>query len=108
ACLDPECMAVAIAVDALPLDVLEDQIRLPGRRYARIDEASNMRVGHLCEKIAFPPKPLCARASDQRDVQELDGRPSFKASVAPLGQPDTPHPALANLRDQQIGPQDLP
>ena len=48
------------------------------------------------EDVAFAPEPLFAGAADQRDVQQLDRRASFESAVAPFGEPDAAHSALAD------------
>ena len=61
----------------------------------------------LGEKVAFPPESFLHRAPDERDVQQLDGRASFEAAVAALGEPDAAHATLADERHQPIGADDL-
>jgi len=94
--LDPLRLLVTVAVDGLTVDVLENEVRLAHGRYARIDEASDVRVRHLCEKIAFAPESLLAVAPHQRDVQQLDGHAPFEAAITALRQPDAAHSALAD------------
>ena len=95
----PSVVLVAVAVDGLTVDVLEDEIRLARRRHARIDEARDVRVRDPGEDVAFAPEPLLAGAAHQRDVQQLDRRAPLEAAVAALGQPDAAHPALADESD---------
>ena len=105
--LDPQRVLVAIAVDALTVHVLEDEIRLARSRHARIDEVRDVRVGEPGENVAFAPESLFAGAAHQRDVQQLDRRASFEAAVASLRQPHAAHPALTDTRRQPVGAEGL-
>ena len=97
ACLDPQRVVIAIAVDALTVDVFEDEIGLACWRHAGIDEVRDVRVGEPGEDVAFAPEPLFAGAADQRDVQQLDRGPPLEAPVAALGEPDAAHPTLPDV-----------
>ena len=79
---------VAVAVDGLPVDVLEDQIGLAGRRDAGVDEVRDARMAEAREDGAFAPEALFAGAADQRDVQQLDRRAALEPAVAAFGEPD--------------------
>ena len=79
--LDPERVLVAVAVDGLTVHVLEDEVRLARCRYTRIDEASDVRVRHLGEKIAFAPESLLAGAAHSAMFSSLTAtRPSKRPS----------------------------
>ena len=94
--LDPERVLAAVHVDALAVDMLEDEIRLARGRHTRIDEVRDVRVGQAGENCALAPESLFAGAAHQRDVQQLDRRAPFETAVAAFGQPHAAHPALAD------------
>jgi hypothetical protein len=81
--------------------VLENQERLEPARDARIDELRDVRVRQTSENPAFALEPFLAVAG-QRQVEQLDGRAPVEAPVAPVGQPDRAHAALADRRPQGV------
>ena len=106
--LDAERVLGAVAVDALTVDVLDDEIRLARLRHPGIDEVGDVGMGQPGQEVAFAPEALLAGRSHQRQVQQLDRRAPFEAAVAAFGQPDAAHPALADERNQPVGPEGLP
>ncbi len=68
----PSAFTVTVLVDALALDLLQDQVRLARRGDTGVDEPSDVRVSKTGENVAFAPEPLLAGTPDQRGVQELD------------------------------------
>jgi hypothetical protein len=102
-CLDAQPLLVAIAVDGLAVDVLEDEIGLAGWRHAGVDQVRDVRMGEPGEDVPFAPESLFAGAADQRDVEQLDRGPAFEAAVAALREPHAAHPALPDAGDQPVG-----
>ncbi len=100
---DPEAARVAVPVDRLPVDVLEDDVRLARGRHAGVDQARDVRVGEPREDRALAAEALLAGAADEARVQELDGDAPLEAPVAAARQPDRAHSALADRLDQGIG-----
>ena len=94
--VDIQPVLVAVAIDPLAFDVLEDEIRLSRRRHARVDEVGDVRMAEAGEDVAFAPESLLARPAHERHVQQLDRGSSFEAAVAALGQPHAAHAALAD------------
>src|SRR5205814_2698571 len=62
--IDAQSVRIAIAVDPLSFDVLEDEVRLPGGRYAGVDQPSDVRLREAREDAAFTQKTFLACASD--------------------------------------------
>ena len=64
---DVERRVVAVAVDALAVDVLEDQVRLARAGHAGVDQARDVRVGSRARmlpsrlKRSSPARPISAR-----------------------------------------------
>ena len=56
--LDAQPLLVAIAVDALTVDMLEDEIGLAGWRHAGVDEVRDVRMGEPGEDGPFAPEPV--------------------------------------------------
>ena len=61
-----------------------------------------MRVREPAEDGAFTLKSLHAQRAIDGDVQELDRDPAFKPAVVTLGEPHTPHAAVAEMTDDAI------
>ena len=91
---DAESLAVAVAVDRLPLDVLQHDIGLAKCRHARVNEMGNVRMGKPGQDAALAPEALLPSAADEAGVQELDRRLPLEAAVAPPGKPDVAHAPL--------------
>ena len=102
AVLDAEPLVVAVAIDVPAVDVLEDQVRLAGPRYAGVDQPRDVRVRQPREDVAFAPEPVLAFPPEERGVQQLDRGPALEAAVAALGQPDAAHSALVDRRHQRV------
>ena len=101
-CSDIELIDVAIVIDPLAFDVLEDQIRLSGRRDAGVDQACDVRMGKTSKDAAFALKTFLPRAPDQCSVQQLDGDFALEAPVAAPCEPHGAHAALAQRRFQRV------
>src|SRR5206468_5093357 len=74
--------AVAIVVDAFALDEVQDEVRLPSRRDARVDQSGDVRVREPREEVPFAAETLLAGPPDQRGVQELDRNLALEPAVA--------------------------
>ncbi len=94
--LDVEVLAVAVTVDLLALDVLEHEIGLTRRRYARVDQTRNVRMCKAGQNAALAPEALFPGTADEAGVQELQCRLPLEAPVAAPGEPDIAHAPLAD------------
>ncbi len=101
--LDAETAAVAVAIYRLALDVLEDEIRLSGRRHSGVEEARDVGIGKARENAPLAPEAFLAGAADEARVQELDGGVALELAVAAASQPYVAHSALADEGDQRVG-----
>ena len=99
---DIETLGVAVDVDRLALDVLEHEVRLTRVGDAGVDQSRDVRMRKSREEAALATKAFLARSAYQGRVQELDGYPAFEAPVAATREPDTAHPALAELFFQRV------
>ena len=98
---DAELSVVAILIDRLAIDVLEHEIRLAVGRDARIDEVRDIGMSDAGEDVGLATESRVRAAETNR--QQLDGRESFELTIATLGEPDDPHPAMADRRNQPVG-----
>ena len=106
--LDAEAPRVAVSVDGLPVDVLEDEVGLAERRDSSVDEVGDVRVSEAGQEGALPHEALPARPPDEVGVEELDrGRP-LEAAVAAAGEPHAAHAASPDERDERVGTDRLP
>ena len=79
--LDPERVLVAVAVDGLAVDVLEDEVRLAAGETPASMRCAMCGMRQAGEDGALALEALFAGAADQRDVQQLDRRlPSKRPS----------------------------
>ena len=81
----PGRRCVAVAIDALAVDVLEHEVGLAERRDAGIEEVRDVRMAQPRQDAAFAPEALLAVAADQAGVQQLDRGHALEAAVAALG-----------------------
>ena len=96
---------VAIAIDWQAVDVLEHQVRLRRRRYAGVDEARDVRMAEPREQAALALESLFAArraGAHQRQIEQLDGGAALEPSVRAFREPDAPHAALADGRDEPV------
>jgi hypothetical protein len=61
--LDTQSLLIAVAVDVVALDMLENEIGLSGVRYPRIDQFGDIRVRQSAENDAFALESLFAARS---------------------------------------------
>jgi hypothetical protein len=73
----------------------------------RVDQVRDVRMLEPREEAPLAAKPLLSRTADRGCVQDLDRGGAREAAVAALGQPDAPHPSLADERQQGVGPHRL-
>jgi hypothetical protein len=97
-----EPVVVAVFINALSLDMLENEIWFAFRSDTGIDQFRDMWMPELTKYSAFADKALQAAACRNRKMQKLDCYPPLEAAVTALRQPYAPHPALADGRDQRI------
>ena len=98
---------VAVGVDVLAFDVLEDDIGLAGWRDAGVDQVGDRRMRQPREDRAFANEPFFSAAPNQRGVEELDRRGALESPVAAAGKPHAPHAARADTRDERVRTDDL-
>ena len=82
-------------IDALALDVFEDQVGLAAGRDAGIGELRDVRVAQPREHRSFTHEPLLRGAADERRIQQLHRGPPFVAAVTAAREPYGAHAALA-------------
>ena len=104
---DVELTIVAVGVDVLAFDVLEDDIGLAGWRDAGVDQVGDRRMRQPREDRAFANEPFFSAAPNQRGVEELDRRRALESPVAAAGKPHAPHAARADTRDERVRTDDL-
>src|SRR5262249_5268368 len=105
--LHVQLTVVAVDVDVLTLDVLEDEIWLTTWGDARVDQMRDRRMGQPRENRALADEALLAGAADERGIQELHRVGTFDPAVAAPGQPHAAHSARANRRHERVGPNHL-
>jgi hypothetical protein len=105
---DAEPEFVAVAVDRPSRDVLEDEVRLAAGRHPGVVKPRDVRMREARQDAALAAKALLADATDEADVQQLHGRLRVEAPVAPPGEPDAAHPALADGGDQRVSAERQP
>src|SRR5262249_4308596 len=106
--LNMQLAHVAVAINRLALNVLQNEIGLARSRYSSVQKIRNVGMREPPEYGAFPLKAFLASVANQSDIQELDSRTPREPSIGPLGQPDTSHSPLPDLRDQHVRPDRLP
>src|SRR2546423_6663143 len=94
---DIETMVIAVAIDLLPFHVFKDKIRLAGGGYAGVEQLRDVRMYKAAEDPALAFESLLADFAHQRDAEKLHRYLALESTVVSLSQPDTPHPALADL-----------
>src|SRR5580658_6030652 len=102
-----QILLVAVAVNAVTLDIFENQIRLTGGRNPSIDKLRNMRMREPSENAALALETPFTAFPHQSDVDEFHRHSSLKTSVVALRQPHTSHSTLSDLGDQCVWPQCL-
>ncbi len=94
--LDAQAPRVAVAVDALAVDVLEHQVRLAVRRDAGVDQLRDVRVAQPGEDAALAPEALLAVAarpgwrSSSLTAASPAKRPSLRSASQTLPMPPWP------------------
>ena len=101
-------MVVAVAVDRIAFDVLQDQVRLARGRDAGVEESCDVRVGQTGQEVALAAEALLAGLTEQARVQELDRGFALEATVAALCEPDVAHAALTDEGNERVGAEGLP
>ena len=97
-----EPVLIAVPIDRLAVDVLEHEIRLAGRRHARIEQLRDVRMREPRQDAAFALESILA-ASREREVQELDRHPPIESAIGALREPDRAHPAASDRRHERVG-----
>src|SRR6185436_16776565 len=83
--------------------MLENEIGLPIRRDARIDQLSNMGMGKTTEEAPLALEALAATAAQQHQARELDGHLALVTPIAAPGQPHRSHSTLPDGRQKGVG-----
>ncbi len=102
ACPDPEVVRVAVAIDRLALDQLEDEVGLTALGDTRVEQASDIGMRELGENAAFAAKSFGAAACNQREIEKLDRHPACEAAIAAMGQPHAAHFPLAQRGVERV------
>jgi hypothetical protein len=97
ALLDVQMARVAPAVDALAVDELEHQVRLPAGRHAGVHQPRDVRMGKARQHAALALEAPRGAVAQQREMQQLDRHVAFEAAI---GTPGAPHAAAAALPDR--------
>ena len=100
-------LPVAVAIDAVTLDIFENQIRLTRGRYPSIDKFRNVRMREPSKNAAFALETPFPAFPHQCDVDEFHRHSSLETSVVALRQPHASHSTLADLGEQSVWPQCL-
>src|SRR5438309_2236404 len=100
---DPEPVLIAVTVNVVALDVLENEIRLPSGRYPRIDQLGNVRMRQTAEYDSFALESFFAASPDESDFEKLHSYFSRKSRVVSFREPDAAHATLADLRYERVG-----
>ena len=82
-------------------DVLHDQVRLPLRRGAAVEQSCNVRMHQARQNLTLAAQPL-ERASAGESADQLDRDPRFVFAVRTLGQIDAAHAAAAEFVEDAI------
>ena len=105
--LDTKPVLVAVAVDVVALNVLEDEVRLSCARYPGLDQFGDIRMGQAPENVAFALESLLFCPADQGDFEKFHRYFSLKSRVVSFRQPDAAHAPLPDLCDQSVSAQCL-
>ena len=97
-------MLIAVAVDVVAFNVLENEIGLSGVRHSGVDQFRDVRMRQTAENDALALESFLAGLPHQRDVEKLHRDFPLKSSVVSFRQPDAAHAALADLRYQGVAP----
>ena len=87
--------------------MLEDEVRLPIRSHAGVNQFGDMRMRKLAENSAFALEPL-RTASGYRKMQELYCDTPLETAIAALRQPHAAHATLADRRSNPVCADCLP
>ena len=99
---DPQLSCLAVLIDALPVDVLEHDVRLSERRQAGVDQSRYVRVAQPRQDARLATEPGLAVAADEAGVEQLHRGLAGEPAVAPVREPDAPHSPLAERRAQCV------
>jgi hypothetical protein len=94
-CLDVEVVRIAVPVDAIAIDVLQDQELLAVGSRAGIEQPRDVRMRQARQQPAFATKALAEFFLRDGAVQELDRALRFEAPVAAARKPHFAHAATA-------------
>src|SRR5208337_2725384 len=96
-----EGVPVAVLLNVLALDILEDQIGLTRRRNAGVHQFGDMRMRQVAQDTTLALESLLADVTEG-DAQKLNRHLALETTVVALGQPDDSHPPLTDLREQRV------
>jgi hypothetical protein len=97
-----------VAIDARALDVLEDEVWLPGLRDACVEKPRDVRVRQPREQRALTPEPLVTQPIPHGEVDELDRGLALEAAVAAARQPHRTHAAHPERPNERVAADGLP
>jgi hypothetical protein len=96
-------VAVAVAVDVLSLDVLQQQVGLAHGRHAGVGEPCDVRVREARQDGSFAQEPFLADPAHEVGVEQLHRGAAPEPAVAALGQPDRAHPPPSDEGHEGVG-----
>ena len=99
---DIEPVLIAVIVDVVALDVLENEIGLSDRRYACVEQLGDVRMGQTAEDHALPLESVLAAPPNERDFEKLNRYFSRESRVVSFREPDAPHATLTDLCYQTV------
>ena len=86
-------MQVAVAIDAVAVNVLQDQKPPVVRSRAGIEQPRDVRMGEPREHLSLAAEALRQLLLRNARVEELDGALGFEAPIAAACEPDLAHSA---------------
>jgi hypothetical protein len=98
---------IAVLVNALAVDVFENEIRLACFGDPGVDEFGDVWIRQESEDSTFAAEAAFAGLAEEGDVEELQCDGALKPAVDAPRKPDASHSALANVRLDAKGADDL-
>src|SRR5690606_463900 len=88
---------IAVTVDGLALDILEDEVRLAVVRHAAIEQARDVRMAQRGEDLPLGPEAPSIPLRGQAGPQQLAGSALLRLAVRALGEHHATHAAAPDL-----------
>src|SRR6185437_1725021 len=93
---------ITIFVELFTLDILENEIGFPIGGHAGVRQRRDVRMRKLAENSALALEAFGCSFSNQGKIQKLDCHAPSEAAVVAFPEPDAPHAALTNGREQLV------